>query len=108
MQRIDRYYLKPGKAEAYLGWLKKNDQVFRDHAPEGQTYLGTWFTVQGFGDYDVESRWELEDYAALGGGFGDHEFQAAMNEWDEYADTSRPQQSVLMKSEDDVRILEGN
>jgi hypothetical protein len=108
MQRIDRYYLRPGKVEAYLDWLKKNDQVFREGAPEGQTYLGTWFTVQGFGEYDVESRWELDDYAALGSGFGSDEFLALMIEWEEFGDSSRPQQSFLMKSEDDVRIVPGS
>ena len=45
MQRIDRYYLKPGKVEAYLDWLKKNDQVLRESTPKGQTDLGTWFHV---------------------------------------------------------------
>jgi hypothetical protein len=104
MQRIDRYYLRSGKAEAYRDWLNKNDQVLRDGAPEGQEYLGTWFTVQGFGDYDAESRWELEDYASLGAGFGSDQFQALMQEWEDFADTARPQQSVLMKSEDDVLI----
>ena len=54
----------------------------------------------------MESRWELDDYAALGAGFGDDEFQAVMSEWNEYADDARPQQTVLMKSGDDVRIPE--
>ena len=108
MQQIYRYNLRPNKSEAYREWLKKNDKVFREHSPDGQTYLGTWFTVQGFGEYDVESRWELDDYAALGAGFGGDEFQAVMSEWNEYADDARPQQTVLMKSEDDVRIPEGS
>ena len=107
MEQVYRYHLKPGKAEEYREWLKKNDQVFRDGAPEGQTYLGTWFTVQGFGEYSVESRWELDDYAALGAGMGNDEFQRVMSEWSDYADTSRPQQSALMKSVEDVIIPEG-
>lgn len=60
MQQIYRYHLRPGKAEAYQNWLKKNDRTFRESAPEGQTYLGTGFTVQEFGVYEAESRWELE------------------------------------------------
>ena len=104
MQKIDRYHLKPQKAEAYREWLIKNDQAFRDHAPEGWTYLGTWFTVQGFGSYPVESRWEIDDYASLGSGFGDA-FQELMREWSEYGDETR-HKSYLMKSATDVAILE--
>jgi hypothetical protein len=104
MQKIDRYNLRANKAADYVAWLKKNDDLLRNGAPTGWTYLGTWFTVQGLGEYDVESRWELDDYATLGSGPGSDEFLAMMDEWDEFGDTSRPQQSVLMKSEDDVRI----
>jgi hypothetical protein len=104
MQKIDRYNLKPNKAADYKAWLKKNDDLLRNGAPAGRTYLGTWFAVQGFGEYDCESRWDFDDYAALGSGPGSDEFRALMDEWDEFGDSTRPQQSDLMKSEDDVRI----
>ena len=48
----------------------------------------------------MESRWEIDDYAALGAGFGNDEFQALMIEWEEFGDSSRPSPSVLMKSEE--------
>ncbi len=108
MQKIDRYHLKPNKAEAYRAWLLENDEAFRDHAPDGWTYLGTWFTVQGFGSYPVESRWEVDDYASLGSGFGDEEFQRLMREWSEFGDESRPGEAYLMKSATDVAIMEGS
>lgn len=31
----------------------------------GWTYLGTWFDVMGFGQYDYESRWELNDHGSV-------------------------------------------
>ncbi len=108
MQRIDRYNLKPGQAEAYRAWLLENDQAFKDHAPEGQTYLGTWFTVQGFGAYSAESRWEIKDYASLGSGFGDETYQRLMQEWSEFGDDVHAGETYLMKSADDVSIMEGD
>ena len=104
MQLVDRYNLQPGKAAAYLEWLKKNDQVFRGEAPPGWTYIGTWFTVQALGSHGVESRWELDDYAALGAGPGTADFGKVMDEWEDYADASSQERS-LMKSEDDIRIV---
>lgn len=46
--------------------------------------------------------------AALGAGFGNDQFQVLMRERQEFADTSRAQQTVLVKSEDEVRILEAD
>ncbi len=108
MQYVYRYSIKPGKVTEHLEWIRKNRQVFQDHAPEGWTYLGTWFTVQGFGPHDAESRWELEDYGSLGTGFGDEENQRLLAEFiSEYQDdVNRPQVS-LMKSMDEVSALAG-
>ena len=103
MQIVYRYDLQPGKAADYVEWLKTNDGVFREDAPDGWSYIGTWFTVQGLGSYGVESRWELDDYAALGSGFGTSDFQRVLNEWEDYADVSS-QESSLMKSEGDSRM----
>jgi hypothetical protein len=108
MQKIDRYNLKPEKAEAYRTWLLENDQDFKDHAPDGWSYLGTWFTVQGFGAYSVESRWEIDDYAALGNAFGDDTFQRLMQEWSEFGDDVHAGETYLMKGADEVSIMEGD
>lgn len=72
-------------------------------APEGWSYIGTWFTVQSLGSHAAESRWELDDYAALGSGFGTAEYQRALNEWEDYAEASS-QETSLMKSEGDIRM----
>jgi hypothetical protein len=71
------------------------------------TYVGTWFTVRGFGQYDCEVRWELADYAALGSGFGTEAFQQAMLEAQEYIDSSRGGETYLMKSAADIRMQKG-
>ena len=107
MQQIYRYHVKHGRVREYLEWLAKNDQVIRDDAPEGQTYLGTWLTVQGFGTHGAESRWELDDYAALGSGMGTENFQKLIVEWFDFVDFSRPNETTLMKSESDVFVPEG-
>ncbi len=106
MQIIYRYHIKPKQAEAYRAWQLENDQAFRDHAPPGWSYVGTWFTVQGFGRYEAESRWELDDYGALGSGFGDEVNQRLLQEWSEFGDDSRSGETYLMKSAADVAILE--
>ena len=107
MQIVYRYNLKPGRAAEYLEWLNKNDDVFRTQAPEGWSYVGTWFTVQGLGRHAAESRWELDDYATLGSGFGSEEYQRTLGEWIDFADP-QDQETALMKSEDEVNVLPGS
>lgn len=53
----------------------------RNHARPGWSYLGTWMTVGGLGDYDGEARWSLESYAALGEGWGDEVAQRLLVEF---------------------------
>ena len=107
MQYIIRYDVKPQQAEAFRAWLSKNREAFGDHAPTGWSYVGTWFTVQGFGSYQAETRWELDDYASLGSGFGDEENQRLLAEWFDFVAEGRPNETYLMKSADDVSILKG-
>jgi hypothetical protein len=107
MQYIQRANLKPFKAAAFQQWLLDNASLLAEHAPEGWTYVGTWFTVRGFGQYDCEVRWELADYAALGSGFGTEAFQQAMLEAQEYIDSSRGGETYLMKSAADIRMQQG-
>ena len=103
MQIVYRYNLQPGKATAFRDWLIENDEVFRKESPPGWTYLGSWFTVQGLGRLAVENRWELDDYSALGAGFGTEKYQAVLNEWEDYADLNSSE-TTLMKSVEDVTI----
>lgn len=106
MQYVSRYHLKPLKATEYRQWLLENESLWAEHAPEGWTYLGTWFTVMGFGKYGCESRWELDGYGALGTGWGDETNQRLMREWMEFADDTRDGENYLMKSTAEVNVFE--
>ncbi len=107
MQYVQRYNLKPNKAGEYQEWLAKNATLLANEAPEGWTYLGTWFTVREFGRYDCESRWELTDYSALGSGFGSEAYQKAWLQAAELFDLSEHGDTALMKSAADVMIMKG-
>ena len=107
MQYVTRYSLKPAKAGAFRQWLSDNATLLAKEAPEGWTYLGTWFTVRGLGRYDCESRWELTDYSALGAGFGTEAYQNAVLAFLEFVDTSIPGEATLMKSTTDIAIPKG-
>ena len=106
MQYIVRYQLKSMRSQAFLEWLLENEPLLKENGPEGWDYLGTWFTVRGFGHYECESRWELDDYDALGAGWGNETYQRLMREWQEFADLSRAGETYLMKSAADVYIFE--
>ena len=106
MQYIQRYNLKPRMSGAFRDWLKKNEQILRDGQPEGWTYLGTWFTVREFGHYQCETRYELQDYADLGSGFGSEVLQKVLPEWLDML-TDESGETYLMKSTEEVIIMEG-
>lgn len=106
MQYIFRFNVIPHKSEAFRDWLKKNDKLLHEDMPEGWQYLGAWFTVRNFGRYNVEMRYEIDDYADLGAGFGSDALQQA---WLEIIDYFAPNQgeTYLMKSSEDVSIMKG-
>lgn len=106
MQYIMRYDLKPLKSPEFHTWLLENESLLAGNTPEGWTYLGTWFTVRGFGRYGCETRWELDDYAALGAGWGNEISQRLTREWMEFVDLSRDDEHYLMKSAADVSVFE--
>ena len=82
-----------------LSWLKNHE---------------TWTSIFSvdcrygfFGSYDVESRWDIDGYAALGAGFGDETAVQLMNDWFEFVDRSRPFEATLYKSASEVDVLPG-
>ncbi|MDJ0925881.1 MAG: hypothetical protein QNJ77_15125 [Acidimicrobiia bacterium] len=105
MQYVLRYQVPSAKATAYRSWLLENDQALRDHAAEGWHYLGTWFTVRGFGEYAAESRWDLTGYEALGSGFGDEIAQRLLGEWFDMIDADAGMDATLLKSASEVDIF---
>jgi hypothetical protein len=94
------------QAPASHKWLLENESLIKDNAPEGWTYLGTWFTVRGLGTYECESRWELDDYDSLGAGWGNETYQRLIREWREFIDLARNGETYLMKSAADVSVFE--
>lgn len=109
MQYVTRYNVKHDKAQAYRAWLRENEQTFREHAPVGWQYLGTWFTVHGLGTHSAESRWELQDYAAFDARSGGDEVdQRLTREWFQFIDDSRDWHSALMKDAVEERSSEAD
>ena len=105
VQYIFRSQIKEDKSEEFRAWVLENHDLIAEHAPEGWTYLGTWFTVLRFGRYDAESRWELADYGALGAGFGDETMQRLLLGWWAFLDMNVAE-AYLMKNAREVDILE--
>lgn len=106
MQVTYYFNIKEGKVSDFIEWVRDNEQAMTEHAPKGWSYAGTWFTVQGFGEYDVEQRWGIEDYGNLGDSFGNEEFQRLIVETVEYLE-QHPSMTTLTKSASDVQALSG-
>ena len=107
MEYVLRYDVAPQRSTEFRDWLKANDNAFNDNAPDGWTYAGTWFTVRGFGEYTNETRWIIDDYAALGAGFGNEENVRLTGEWMSFVDQTRPFQATLYTGATEVDILPG-
>ena len=75
-----RYTVDRGRQNEFIDWLRSNEDDMQAHTQPGWSYIGTWMTVGGFGDYSGESRWELDSYAALGEGWGDETAQRILTE----------------------------
>lgn len=107
MEIAYRFRIKPGKAGDYVTWVKKMESEMPAAAP-GWNYKSTNIVVQGFGDFDAESRWELDDYAALGAGPGSDEFHEANLEFfRDYLDDRFPMEVSLTKTANEIFVPEG-
>ena len=96
LEYVFRFSIPSGKQGEFIEWV--NDS-FNEHNAEGWTYLGTWLTVVGLGLSDAETRWTLDDYAALGNWYGDEEGQRQVAKFlGEYVDHSQPRHYSLMRS----------
>ena len=81
LEYVFRFTIVHGRQNEFIEWLRANEDRLREHTRPGWTYVGTWFTVGGFGDYTGESRWTLESYASLGEGWGDEIAQQLTSEF---------------------------
>ena len=107
MEMSYRFRIKPGQHGAFVEWTKKQE-ANPPQGPEGWAYLSTHVVVQGFGDFDAEVRWTVDDYAALGGGAGSAEFQEANAEFfGQFYDDRFPMRNALTKRADEVFVPEG-
>jgi len=55
----------------------------------------------------VETRWDLDGYAALGSGFGDEAGVKMIQDWFEFVDQTRPFEAALYKDAHEVDVLPG-
>ncbi len=105
MQITYRYNIKEGRAGEYAKLVIDSEQMLRDKSADGWTYVGTFFTVQGLGEFDVEQRWEIADYANLGNAWGhDAEFDALIAKALDFFDGRV--NTTVAKTADEVVILE--
>lgn len=95
LEYVYRFTIDRGKQNEFIEWLSTNEENFKEHARPGWTYLGTWLTVGGFGEYDGESRWALEGYASLGEGWGDKAAQQLLAEFLMATDNVHNQANLL-------------
>lgn len=105
MEIIYQYNLKEGKSTEYTEYVAKSEQTLRERAPKGWKYRGTFVTVQGLGDFDVQQRWELDDYSFLGAGWGhDEGWDKTLVEGMGFIDGQV--KATVVKPVDEVGILE--
>ena len=107
MQYVLRYEILPGKNGEFVSWMRDNEANLAEHTPDGWEYAGTYLTVRGFGSHEVESRWNLDGYAALGAGWGDETGLRLTQEWYAFTDQSRTWEASLLKSTTEVDVLPG-
>ena len=65
---VNSFYLKSDKTSAYRQWLLSPEakSLTADVEQElGITYEGTYWTVNGFGDFDCEEWWQIPDWATI-------------------------------------------
>ncbi len=107
MEIIYQFNLKEGKTGEYVEFVAKNEQKLKELSPEGWTYLGTFFTVQALGEYDVQQRWDIADYDSLGKSWGfDETYDRLIVEGISYIKDAEVRATVV-KSADEVKTLSG-
>lgn len=104
MQCVIRYDVEAKRSEEHRTWLLDNEKSISESDRPGWEYLGTWFTVQGFGSYQAEVRWEIDDYAALGAEMTEQGLEL-FKKWIGFVDQGRPTENTLMKSASDVIVV---
>ena len=111
MYWVSSYYLKENKAGDLQRWLLSDEAKELMAAVEKETgmhYMGNFWPILGFGEYDVEEWWEVSDWATLD---KFREAQSMNRLYQKYfeldvVDQSRAGSNRMMRSTGDVRIFE--
>jgi hypothetical protein len=105
---VSSYYLKPEKTSAYQQWLLSPEAKTLTADAERETgmkYVGTYWTVLGFGDFDCEDWWEVPSWAAFD---ALRDSQATeklfMRTWElDFTYNSRSAQQRMLRTTEDIR-----
>jgi hypothetical protein len=106
---VTPYFMKEDKAAAYRDWLnsKKGKKMIKACEKEtGVKYIGTFFPVMGFGEYDAEDWLEMKEYGDLDKIRESKAYEALMGETFQFLDMTRTVPSRMYRSATDVRIYE--
>jgi hypothetical protein len=107
---VTSYYLKVEKTSAYQQWLLSPEAqtLMADVEREtGMKYVGTYWTVLGFGEFDCEDWWETPNWAAI----DTLRESAAIGRlfertWElDFADNSRNAQQRMLRTTADIRTF---
>lgn len=111
MYWVQSYYLKENKAADYQRWLQSDEakELRADVEKEtGMRYMGTFWPILGFGEYDCEDWVEVPDWATLDKIRESDAIDRLYKRFFELdlVDSQRPQQTKMMRSTGDVQIVE--
>ena len=104
---VTPYFLKTDKAGPYKAWLQS--AKFKNHIKAlqketGIKYIGTFFPVFGFGEYDAEDWWEMKDYGDFDKLRASKAMESFFSDSFEFFDTTRGVPSRMYRSASDVKI----
>lgn len=99
--------VKEGKMIEYQQWVRKNEDLMKEHTPPGWKYLGTYAYVLGFGHHHIASLWECETYKDFDNWreHNDENWLRILEEAQDFFSTD-PVESVLLREIGDTRIVE--
>jgi hypothetical protein len=106
MQFVARYHLLPGKEPEARKWILEKEKEGIPTAP-GWKYLGTYFNSMGFGRFDIEFRYEIENYAAIDAWREDPDapWVKLFMEVAQFLDLSRPFEMAILREASEHSVL---
>jgi len=108
---VTSYYLKENKGIEHRKWVQSDEykQMVADVEKEtGMRFVGTYWTVTGFGEFDCEDWWEVPSWAALD---VQRESKASQEFWRRWLeldciDMSRPTPTRVVRTTEDIMVME--